>query len=133
MGHFGPEANAAIPDLKELLCDKTRYDKPVLSGGVGVGLGETLEAWRLNTTYVRALAAEALGQMGPEAKTAVPALTEMLDDRVADVRRSAAAALGKMGPEARPAVPALKKAAEDIDEDDSVRKTAAEALTRIGS
>ena len=31
------------------------------------------------------------------------------------------------------AVPALKKAAEDIDEDDSVRKTAAEALTRIGS
>ena len=38
----------------------------------------------------------ALGQIGPEAKTAVPALTEVLKDEW--VRRTATVALGEIGP-----------------------------------
>jgi hypothetical protein len=51
---------------------------------------------------VRRAAAEALGQIGPEAKAAVPALRDALRDEDGGVRRLAAAALEKIDPEAAP-------------------------------
>jgi HEAT repeat protein len=53
LGRFGPEAKAAVPDLVELLSDRT--------------------------TIVRCYAAEALGRIGPEAKGAVPNLRGLKD------------------------------------------------------
>jgi HEAT repeat protein len=49
-------------------------------------------------TYVRRRAADALGHIGSEASSAVPALTEALKDRHSEVRASAASALEKIAP-----------------------------------
>ena len=60
--------------------------------------------------FVRVVAAEALGKMGPAAAPAVPALTTalMTDDVRLPIR--AAAALGSIGAEAKAAIPALIEA-----------------------
>jgi len=78
-------------------------------------------------------AAESLGEIGPEAEAAGPALIKALrhDEDVA-VRTSATKALGKIGPEAKAAVPALIKALEH-DKDADVRCSAASALGEIGA
>jgi len=66
---------------------------------------------------VRAASAEALGQIGPAAKDAVPRLTELLTrDQAAEVRWHAAMALGKIGAAARDALPALEKIAATTDD-----------------
>ena len=77
---------------------------------------------------VRQAAAVALGGIGPEAKTAVPALTDLLNDKERAVRHAAASALGNVGPEAKTAIPALT---ELLKEQGVIRETAAEALTKI--
>src|SRR5262245_50146385 len=79
----------------------------------------------------RAKAAKELGQLGAEAKAAVPALAEaLIKDADAQVRSYTAYALGQIGPDARAGVPALAEALEDKSED--VRPLAADALGRIG-
>ncbi len=67
LGHFGPLAEPAVPDLVELLQDRDNI--------------------------VRFVAAEALGNLGPTARSAVPALTEALRDRSPGVRDAARRAL----------------------------------------
>ena len=79
---------------------------------------------------VRAWAAEALGEIGPEAKVAIPALMKALGDSKGGVRLCAARALGRVGPEAKAAVPALIKALGDSDY--IMRECAAGALGAIG-
>ena len=78
----------------------------------------------------RQQAAQTLSKIGPDAKAAVPALTEVLKDKDKDVRDAAAEALGKIGPEAKAAVPALIEALKDQYE--HVRELAAQALAQIG-
>src|SRR3954469_8213622 len=53
---------------------------------------------RNKSPSVRWAAARALGDIGPEAKAAVPALVKLLKDRVPGVRWVAASALGRMMP-----------------------------------
>ena len=76
----------------------------------------------------------ALASCGDEGKTAIPVLTELLQDREPIVCAKAAWALTKMGPEGRaaviPAVPILKKLLGH--EYAQVRLTAAEALIKAG-
>jgi HEAT repeat protein len=73
--------------------------------------------------------------MGREAKTAVPALTDLLREKGtaargwSPVRGVAAEVLGHVGPEAEPAIPALTELLRD--EDEEVREAAAEALGKI--
>ena len=55
---------------------------------------------RTTTSRVRRDAAWALGDIGPAAHDAVPALVAALKDNVAEVRRAAAAALEKLDPAA---------------------------------
>jgi HEAT repeat protein len=76
-------------------------------------------------------AAVALGELGAEAKGAVPALLDGLDDEDETVRRGAARALGKIGADVA-AVPALAAALGDRT-DELVRQYAAEALGRMGA
>ncbi len=80
--------------------------------------------------FVRAVAAEGLGRIGPAAKAAVPALIEALKDPEWYVRSGAARALGQIGPESKAVVPALIEALKDTE--GYVRSGAAEALGRIG-
>jgi serine/threonine-protein kinase len=87
----------------------------------GLGSGDSNVRWR---------AAEALGNMGGEARPAVPAITALLRDRNEVVRWRAAEALGKVGPEAREAVPALVAALSGPP--GLLTTEAAKALGRIG-
>ena len=82
---------------------------------------------------VRSIAAVTLGEIGSEAKDAVPALIQLLQDQDAEgfVRANAALALREIGPEAKDAVPALIQALQDQDK--YVRRDAAGALGEIGT
>ncbi len=68
-------------------------------------------------------------QMGPAAKSAVPALAQVLSDPDAGVRVVAAMALGDLGENARSAVPALLVATQDREP--FIRKAAQDALKNI--
>jgi len=96
----------------------------------GWGIEYIIKALEYEDTYVRDSAAEALGEIGPDAKNAIPTLIDLLQDREVYVRKSAANALGEIGPYANEAVPALITALED--EDSWVRVYTAEALGKIG-
>jgi HEAT repeat protein len=85
-----------------------------------------IEALRAPDKYDRARAARVLGGIGADAKAAIPVLLEALRDREAMVRFDAANALEKMGDAAKDA---LSHALQD--EDEVVRRIAAEALGRI--
>ena len=78
----------------------------------------------------RAASARILGEIGREAKDAVPGLAEALADDERDVRQNAARALGQIGPAARPAVAPLIRSLQDKDW--QVRQMAAFALGEIG-
>ena len=67
--------------------------------------GKTVSKWaealKNEDSFIRWRAASALGQIGPAAKDAVPALMEALKDKHSGVtRRAAASALGRIGPAA---------------------------------
>ncbi len=79
----------------------------------------------------RAASARILGEIGPAAKDAAPALAEALKDVDRDVRQNAAQSLGYIGPGAKGAAPALITALQDKEW--QVRKSAAFALGKIGS
>ena len=81
----------------------------------------------------RGHAAKVLGQIGPEAKAAVPALRRALldqgDELGFDLRRNAAVALGKIGLAAKPAISDLKRASTSNDE--ILHDLAVDAIERI--
>jgi HEAT repeat protein len=73
----------------------------------GLSLSEWMRGTNHPSANIRAYAADEIGEMGPAASTAVPALIGLLHDSDSDVRCSAAKALGAMGPAAKAAIPAL--------------------------
>ena len=83
------------------------------------------EAW-----WVRAAAADVLGDMGETASETAPRLTAALTDESAWVRRNAVEALGYLGRDAAASVPALSCCLSDTDS--RVRHNAALALARLG-
>jgi HEAT repeat protein len=80
----------------------------------------------------------ALGEFGPEARSAVPVLVEVLRDTRNNVvlRRFAASALGEIGPDAKAAVPELLEALKDRSDvkknGTPLHQLAAESLKKIG-
>jgi HEAT repeat protein/lysophospholipase L1-like esterase len=72
---------------------------------------------------------DVLGELGPAAREAVPALTEALADANAAVRWRAAKALGRIGPAARKAAPLLATLTRDPQ--GNVRAAAVTALVRV--
>jgi HEAT repeat protein len=81
------------------------------------------EKLRVNVVFV-------LGEIGPVAAPATPALTKLIADKDDSVAHEAAIALAKIGPEAKAAVPELVKALSAGDE--SSVPAVAYALGRIG-
>ena len=78
---------------------------------------------------VRAWSAQALGEIGPDAKEAVPVLIKLVGDPSEGSRNSGCIALGKIGPAAKDALPALQKALNDPSKD--VRQFAKSAIGKI--
>ncbi len=83
------------------------------------------------TALVRTKAIEALGNMGPKAKSAVPVLSDALKDM--NVRIEAANALGNIGPDAKDAVTALEGSigAKGGKKDKAFTKAVNDALKKI--
>lgn len=91
---------------------------------------DTLEA---KDWWVRAAAADILGDIGLAAHAAVPALGASLQDESEWVRRNAVESLGTIGRCAQSAVPNLARVLTDESERSWVRHNAALALARMGS
>ncbi len=150
---FGPRAKAAAPALVRALqpADGVKDFRPVRCGAALVALAKidpsaaelggavSLVVEKLlgyegdGSDGARAIGAEMLGECGPAALAAVPALVKRLKDEEGDVRVKAAEALIKIAPE-KHAEAALARLAGDLkDADLFVRTLAAEALGRLGS
>ena len=98
-------------------CGRQKSTDELLGDLKGTEAGDRLKAVRLLAS-----------KKGDPAKV-VPALTEALNGKGADVRISAAIGLGSYGEQAKDAIPALQAAAQDSD--GRVREAAGVALSRI--
>jgi HEAT repeat protein len=80
---------------------------------------------------LRISAAKAVGQIGPEAREALPALIEIVNDETEHrgIRILAVKALGHMGPEAKTAVPSLTRLS--VEQDKLFKKAVQKALSDI--
>jgi HEAT repeat protein len=97
---------------------------------LGIAAGDWVATLKSSDSLERRLAAHALGEIGPAAREAVPALIEALRDAEGFVRVWAAAALARVQPENPDAIPALVAGTrEGIS---FVRSLAAWHLGRIG-
>jgi HEAT repeat protein len=90
-----------------------------------------IEILKSDDLDLRAQAAFALGQIGPEAADATPLLIEMARAGDQALRENAIHALGNIGPRARAAVPVLIETLED--KNPVLRGRAAVALTAMGN
>ena len=100
------------------------------SGNRAVARLALIAALKDRNAQVRLCAAGALGEIGPESKEAIPALSQALKDKDPKVRDQAAKALTKFGAEGKDAVPALAAALSDPNA--AVRIEAAYALAAVG-
>lgn len=80
---------------------------------------------------IRMQAAQAIGTIGPKAKSCIPALMEALTDKDPGVIMVTIWALSRMEEDARRAVPALEKMSKDADMPEIIQLTAKEAIKHI--
>ena len=103
VGEIGPEASEAIPILVDTIRQTRNRDKRILlaCNHALLGMGKEIVPYMITLLKdddweIRRGAAWMLGKVGPEAKDAVPALTEALHDTSPAVRTKAAEALKKI-------------------------------------
>lgn len=167
LGRICTDANDFVPPLtrsllssgtsKELGSDPTKVapvfarelrklDRPVIQavlralGQMGQSAVPYLVAvLKEDDTRMQTLAAQAIGQIGPDAKAAVPALIEVFRSGLTGRRRNrtnehrvaAVEALGRIGSGAKAARPVLEKAAKERIRDRTLRSAIRTALRRI--
>ena len=131
---MGDDAQAAAPVLIEMLKDEERTTRRLAA----YVLGETRAKAPVTTLLAllkdreqdtRMSAMSQLGNIGPDARDAIPALIEILTGDDKDFRRRAASALGEIGPDSKPAIPLLLKMLRDPERDS--RASAAYALRKL--
>lgn len=133
LGLIGPAAKAAVPALNAALKDKeplvrisaavalVRVDRGQEKPAVTALIDET----NAKEEGLRVAAVEALADVGPAARDAVPTLAKLIKDPTGSVQWRAVEALGWTGSET--AVPALLAALKENHKDE-----AAQALMRLG-
>lgn len=137
-----PAARQAMTFLIQTLQDQEQAQAKAAEalGMIGnaaavAALSETLQAPdESEFGSFRAAVARALGEIGPPAKVAVPALRAALREKKEwhfDVRNESALALGKIGPAAKSAIPDLIEASHSDDE--HLQDLATEAIRKIKS
>jgi alpha-tubulin suppressor-like RCC1 family protein/HEAT repeat protein len=136
LGNFGPPAAEAVPAMwaavrKGGAVGSQAIDMLGLMGEAAVPvLVEGLED--KDNPRLRMGCVLALGNIGPKAAAAVPALVKVLGCEDRKTRQHTGRTLGSIGPAAKEAIPALKKLLENQDEHKSVRHNAQWALEQIG-
>ena len=166
LGNIGPQAHAAKPALTESLKDESESVREFATvalrriGAQATDIPILIVALKDKTIGVQRAAAHALGELGHEAKAALPALKELKgpafacaivqidsadqsgirylieesnsQDYNTSSRTEAILALGSIGPQAKAALPGLRKALDDEGNDlFSIRMPAASAIARI--
>jgi HEAT repeat protein len=108
LGELGADGKPALPALLSALGDEgERVRQNALRAIIAIGPDARTTQALTNSLkdsdpLVRALSANALGQLGPLARKSIPALCEALHDRDEDVQKEAATALEAIsGPEKR--------------------------------
>ncbi len=113
LGAIGPAAKSALPVLKKLAADKSSLGKSSLclaaivarikiSGQSEEGVSKLVDLLSSRNWRVRELAAGKLGELGPVAKAAIPALEGLAKERYRRVKSAAVAALAKIRSEEKP-------------------------------
>jgi HEAT repeat protein len=144
LGTIGPEAAAAAPKLASKLGDNwflynthpvgQGHSAAWTLGAIGApAVPPLIDALESNSSMVRRRAASTLGEIGPAAKDAVPALVRLIKKYGAPKGAGAEAVqtLGNIGPAAAEAIPTLHAAYDalkDSEDDESIRF----ALSEIG-
>jgi len=105
------------------------YDRSWARLDISPALPALVVALQDSEANVRGWSAQAIGEMGADAKGAVPDLITLLSNPDEGSRNSACIALRGIGPGAKPALPALKKSLSDPSKD--VRQFAALAIKSI--
>jgi HEAT repeat protein len=130
LGKCGLEAKDAVLALREAEKDSSEPVRRTAAEGLKYfRVAQLVRAAKDKDAGARLKAIAELGDLGPEAKAAVPALAEALRDDDIGVRRAAAVALGRVGPEAREAARDLRDAMKS--EDVHVRCAGATALAKV--
>lgn len=164
LGQIGPSAKKATPALRNALRDESPFVRAHASLALWrIGKDKDvipvlIQVTQTSHEFGPRAAIHSLGEIGPDAKSAVPQLRKLLEDRkVMTVSAAAIAlwkiekyepsigvlgelvqsyddrwsadALGDIGPEAKDAIPALLKGVQSRDE--YLRDSAARALWRI--
>jgi HEAT repeat protein len=103
VGKIGPEAKEAIPILIETIREVRNRDKRILfacnKALLGMGkeiVPQMISLLKDDTWEMRRGAAWILGKLGPDARDALPALTEALNDTNPAVRLQAQESLNKI-------------------------------------
>jgi HEAT repeat protein len=125
------ESPQAIPAVVEILTPRNPDGgSGQLLASLGPRVVPTLVALLERPGGPHAAVAEALAELGPAARSAVPALTAALKERAPTVRSLAARALGNIGPDAAEALPALSRLLQESNEE--ARRAAAEPEPPFG-
>jgi HEAT repeat protein len=96
LGRLGPGAKAALPALKKALNSQEEGQEDLIKVLVQIGpaaLPTLIELLEAEKPEIRCQAAAILGNMGPAARVAVPALRKALQDQEPAVRSATAAAV----------------------------------------
>jgi HEAT repeat protein len=92
-------------------------------------LEKLLRRLHADDPVIRVRAASLISEMGPHARTAIPALLDLLADASPRSRKLAAWILGNLGKQAVEAILALRQALHDPDE--GVRSVTRQALEKL--
>src|SRR5579883_219844 len=140
LGQIGAAARTALPSLAKATARTADIDLAIRQSTELILLGSDSENIDLLTQQLvsrdpstRLRAAKALGDLGPAAKNAIPALMTILGDPDGDVRRATIAAIRIIQPTEKPPEEVIRAIARDMrDPDPNVRLVAVRTLGRIG-
>ncbi|MCS6864639.1 MAG: HEAT repeat domain-containing protein [Gemmataceae bacterium] len=140
LGRMGTKAKVALPALARAVHRTADLDLAIHNSTAAIlaaSDSQDIEALTFQLTSrdasLRLRAAKALGDLGAVARTAIPALTQVLKDTDHDVRRAAIAAIRAIEPNAVPSEALIRAIAEDLrDPDPNRRLIAARTLGQIG-
>ena len=130
LGHIGPNARAAVPALIASLKSMGGNYVAEAMEKIGIDVKTDVPALVEVLRDHNQEAARILGNIGPPARAAIPALSESFKDENGVVRCAAALAVWKITAEANTVVPLLTGLLDD--KDSSVRRSAAYSLGQIG-